>query len=574
MVAFTDFLTTDKLDNYEDNAKFTKEYVPKLEKYRADLAAGVLPEYSVTLPSPATELADQQLNALKYLRDNKLLTESEFAITDSSATAIVENIAKGKWTSVEVFKAFAKRGTIAHQLTNCAMDLFPEEGLERAKFLDEYYAKNGKTMGPLHGLPISLKEQMNYKNKITHGGYVSKITNIPSEHSITTQILEDLGAVFYVRTNEPQTLMHLCGNNNFIGWSRCPYNLALSSGGSSSGEGAIVSFGGTPIGIGSDIGGSIRAPAAYGGCFGLRPTTNRFSKAGGVSGGAGQESVPAVEGPLTRSVDDIDMLMDVYINQGKPWVKDCNTYPLAWRKLEKPLAKSLTVAVMYDDGIVKPTPPIARGLKEVAAKLEAAGVTVVEFKPIKTELARETVNKMYTCDGNYMQRKLLAESGEPLTKLTKWSLNYGDGSKIYEVGENRKLNLIRDLLKQEYTDFLNANGIDFILSPTYSNVAPRPEAVYNWSYTSLFNLLDFPTLVIQTGLFQDPAVDKWDASHANYKYRSEVEQLELEQYIPEEFVGAPIGLQLTGRRYFDEEVVAAGKTIVDILKVDLFNLYK
>ena len=63
------------------------------------------------------------------------------------------------------------------------------------------------------------------------------------------------------------------------------------------------------------FGGSIRGPAAFGGCVGLRPTTNRFSKAGGVSSGAGQESVPAVEGPMARSVDDIDFLMDVYINQ-------------------------------------------------------------------------------------------------------------------------------------------------------------------------------------------------------------------------------------------------------------------
>lgn len=571
MVAYTDFLVTDTLANYEDNAKFTAQYLPKLEKYRADLAAGILPEYSVELPAPATELANDQFNAVKYLYDNNLLSEEEFAITDSPAHEVVAKIASGQWSAVQVFKAFAKRGTICHQFTNCALDLFPEEGLKRAEYLDEYYAKNGKTIGPLHGLPISLKEQMNYKNKITHGGYVSKIDNIPATHAITTQILENLGAVFYVRTNQPQTLMHLCGNNNFIGHSRCPFNLGLTAGGSSSGEGAIVAFGGTPIGIGSDIGGSIRGPAAFSGCVGLRPTTNRFSKNGGISGGAGQESVPAVQGPMTRSVEDIDFLMDVYVNQGKPWITDCTTYPLAWRKVEQPKAETLTVAIVYDDGIVKPTPPIARGLKVVAEKLAAAGAKVVEFKPTKSLLARDTVNKMYACDGNYMQRKLLAESGEPLTKLTKWSLNYGDGEKVYEVAENRQLNIIRDQLKQEYTNYLNDNGIDFIISPTYSNVAPRPEEVYNWSYTSIFNLIDFPTLVIQTGLFQDPAVDTFDAP---FEARSDLEALELGNYDPQGFVGAPIGLQITGRRYFDEEVVAAGKELVDILKVDLFNLYK
>lgn len=574
MVSYTDFLTTDKLDDYEDAAKFESEYLPKLKKYRKDLAAGILPEFSAELPAPIAELEEQQLNAVKYIREHRLLTEQEFEITDSSLVTLCEKIGKGQWSATDVFKAFAKRGTLAHQFTNCALELFPEEGLERAKYLDEYYAENGKTVGPLHGIPISLKEQMNYKNKITHGGYVSKITNIPTKHSITTQILEDLGAVFYVRTNQPQTLMHLCGNNNFIGHSRCPYNIALTSGGSSSGEGAIVAFGGSAVGIGSDIGGSIRGPAAFGGCVGLRPTTNRFSKNGGISSGAGQESVPAVQGPLTRTVDDIDFLMDVYINQGKPWTTDCTTYPLPWKKVEKPKPESLTIGIMYDDGIVKPTPPIARGLKHVAEKLEAAGVKVVEFKPIKTQLARDTVCKMYSCDGNYMQRKLLADSGEPLTKLTKWALNYGDGSEMYDVAENRKLNIIRDQLKQEYTDFLNDNAIDFIISPTYSNVAPRPEEIYNWSYTSLFNLIDFPTLVFQTGLFQSPEQDQWDESHASYEFRSPLEELELNNYDASKFKGAPIGLQLTGRRYFDEDVVAAGKTVVDVLGVDLLNLYK
>lgn len=573
MVSYLDFLTTDNLDNYEDAAKFNAEYLPKLEKYRKDLADAILPEFSTELPEPIADLVDKQFNAVKYLRDKKLLSEKEFEITDSTLRQLSEKIGLGEWSSTDVFKAFAKRGTIAHQFTNCALELFTDEGLERAKYLDEYYAKNGKTIGPLHGIPISLKEQMNYKGKITHGGYVSKITNIPTKHSITTQILENLGAVFYVRTNQPQTLMHLDGNNNFIGHSRCPYNLALTSGGSSSGEGAIVAFGGTPVGIGSDIGGSIRGPAAFGGCVGLRPTTNRFSKNGGISSGAGQESVPAVQGPMTRSVDDIDFLMDIYINLGQPWHTDCTTYPLPWKKVEKPKPESLTIAIMYDDEIVKPTPPIARGLKAVADALKAAGAKVVEFKPIKTQLARDTVCKMYSCDGNYMQRKLLADSGEPLTKLTKWALNYGDGAKHYDVAENRKLNIIRDQLKQEYTDYMNENGIDFIISPAYSNVSPRPEEVYNWSYTSLFNIIDFPTLAFQTGLFQDPEIDQWGKEHADYKFRSALEELELNNYDPKKFVGAPIGLQLTGRRYFDEDVVAAGKTIVDLLGADLLNLY-
>lgn len=568
MVSYTDFLTTDPLDNYEDEAKYTRDFLPKLEKYRADLEKSIKPEYSVQLPKPVEELEKEQFDALKYLYDEKLLSEKEFEITDSSASRIIKQIALGSWSSVDVFKAFAKRATIAHQLTNCALELFTDEGLERAKYLDDYYAKNGKTIGPLHGLPISLKEQINYKGKITHGGYVSHVVNIPEKHAPSVEILEKLGAVYFVRTNQPQTLMHLCGNNNFIGWSKCPYNLSLTSGGSSSGEGAITAFGGSAIGIGSDIGGSIRAPAAYAGSVGLRPTTSRFSKAGGVSSAGGQESVPAVQGPLARSIDDIDLLMDAYINQGQPWNIDCTTIPIPWRKVEKPKPESLTVAIAYDDGIVSPTPPIVRGLKHVAEKLKAAGVKVIEHKPLRTDFAYKLVNRMYSADGNYKQRFLLEGSGEPLTKMSKWSLNYGDGAKEYGVAENRQMSIDRDQLKQQYTDYLNENNIDMLISPVYVNVAPKPESAYCWSYTTLFNLLDFPSLAFQTGLFQDPKLDKWDSKSTP---RSELEQLEHDQYDPEEFKNAPIGLQVTGRRYFDEEVLAAGKTIEDILKVDLLK---
>lgn len=560
------FLNKESFEGYEDPEKY-KEWEPRVQKYRQDLENALGSEYRINLPKPIEELAKDHFNSMEYLRKEKLLTPEEFEITDSSATKLQSKIASSEWSSVKVYKAFAKRAAICHQLTNCALDFFFDKGLERAKFLDDYLKKNGKPIGPLHGIPISLKEQMNFKDRITNGGYVSMLTNIPKQHGITNQVLENLGAVFYVRTNQPQTLMHLDGNNNLIGLTRNPYNSALTSGGSSSGEGAIVAFGGSAIGVGSDIGGSIRAPAAYSGCHGLRPTTRRISTNGGVSSGRGQESVASVCGPMARNMNDIELWMKSYINDGKPWLLDAISLPMPWREVDTPNLKDLNIAVMYDDGLVKPTPPITRGLKDTVAKLEKAGAKIVEFKPIRTKEAYETVNKMYSCDGNYMQKKLLSDSGEPLTKLTKWCLNYGEGANALSVAENRDLNYIRDNLRQDYTLFMVENKIDFILCPAYNNVAPKVEEVYNWSYTSLFNLLDFPGLTFQTGLFQDPSIDKWDLS--TYDFRSDLERLELENYIPEEFVGAPIGLQLVGRRYFDEEVVAAGKAITELLNSNI-----
>ncbi|CAI5760247.1 unnamed protein product [Candida verbasci] len=569
---FNSFLTKETFEGFEDNERYTKEWLPKVEKYRQALADSIPDSCKAPLPKPIDELINEQFNAMDYMYSAKLLTDDEFKITDTPAYKLVEQMSKGELTAVEVYRAFAHRAIIAHQFTNCAMEFFFHEGLQQAEERDAYFRETGKIVGPLHGLPFSLKEHMDYKGKITHAGYVSMIDNIPEEHGVTVDILQKLGAVYYVRTNEPQTLMHLDSNNNYTGLTKCPFNLLLSAGGSSSGEGAISAFGGAALGIGSDIGGSIRSPAAFSGTLGLRTSTRRVSDIGSVSAFGGFETVPCVMGPFARCVEDIDYWMKSYLNEGKPWERDGWVLPMPWRQVAKPAPKDLTIAVTRDDGLVRVSPPIRRAINEVVEKLKAAGVKIVEFQPPNTKLAYETLNKAYNCDGNLISKEFLSASGEPLVKLTKWNLNFGDGAKQYTIGENRQLNIIRDKLRTEYTRYLVDNKIDFILSPTYNNVAPHSEEIYNWSYTGLYNILDFPTLVFQSGVFQDPNVDRWTEEDLKYEYRSDLEKLENENYKPDEFIGAPVGLQLTGRRYFDEEIVAAGKTIVDdILKVDLFK---
>ncbi|RLV90808.1 hypothetical protein JA1_004286 [Spathaspora sp. JA1] len=567
---FQSYLVNDALDNYEDPEKY-KQWLPKVEAFRKALEDATPDELKAPLPQPIDQLIAGQFNALKHLYDAKLLTPEEFAITDSSGVDLVNKMAKGELTAVEVFKAFAHRAVIAHQFTNCALEFFIDDGLKRAQELDDYFKQHGKTVGPLHGLPISLKEHINYKGRVTSCCYVSQLDNVTPEHGTTAKILEDLGAVYYVRTNQCQTLMQLDSNNNLTGLTKCPYNLLLGSGGSSSGEGAITAFGGSPLGVGSDIGGSVRIPAALSGAIGFRPSSRRISVQGMISNDAGQESVVGVVGPLARTVEDIELWMKAYLNAGKPWLQDGVIVHMPYREVPQPKASDLTIAVMRDDGLVRVSPPVRRALNESVEKLRAAGVTIVEFTPPNSKLIYETVHKMYTCDGNYMQRKLLAESGEPLTRLTKWSLNYGNGSRDISASENRQLNATRDALRTEYTKYLVDNKIDFILGPAYDNVAPHSEEVYNWSYTSMYNLLDFPTLVLQTGICQDPGVDTWTEDDMNYMYRSPLEQLENENYDPNEFVGAPVGLQLAGRRYHDEEVIAAGKTNDEIFQSYLVN---
>lgn len=148
--------------------------------------------------------------------------------------------------------------------TNCLTELIPQ-ALEDARARDEYLERNGKTIGPLHGLPISVKEQISIAGRRTNMGFVSLVNNLTAEDANIIKSLKELGAVIFARTNQPQSLMHLETSNNIYGTTVNPRNRSLTAGGSTGGEGALMGMNGSPLGIGGDIGGSIRVPAALNG---------------------------------------------------------------------------------------------------------------------------------------------------------------------------------------------------------------------------------------------------------------------------------------------------------------------
>ena len=148
--------------------------------------------------------------------------------------------------------------------TSCLHETFFGAAIEEAKALDHYYAKHKCPSGPLHGLPVSLKDQFHVRGVETTMGYVGWIgtfqgaTGTGKEKTYESEMVQELrslGAVLYVKTSVPHTLM--CGEtiNNIIGYTQNPKNRNLSSGGSSGGEGALIGLRGSPIGFGTDIGG-------------------------------------------------------------------------------------------------------------------------------------------------------------------------------------------------------------------------------------------------------------------------------------------------------------------------------
>lgn len=294
-----------------------------------DLAVDKRQRQSETIPSQwRIQLPPESaLNVISSPETCGLLTPEEIEITNVSVEILLLKLAAGEWSSFVVTTAFYKRAVISHQLVNCLTEIFVERALARATELDEYMKKTGKVAGPLHGLPISLKDQLCIKGLETTMGYVSWIGKYAESNAVLVDILYECGAVPFVRTNVPQTLMWGETFNNIFGRTSNPHNRSLTSGGSSGGEGALVALKGSPLGVGSDIGGSIRDPAALCGVYGLRPSYGRIPYGGAVNSMEGQDSMPSVLGPLSGSVGGLKIFMEAVIN-AEPWLRD----PLTVRK--------------------------------------------------------------------------------------------------------------------------------------------------------------------------------------------------------------------------------------------------
>lgn len=185
----------------------------------------------------------------------EFLSDREIELTACTASQLASRIVERETTSVEVTLAFCHRAAIAQQLVNCLTEIFFDEAVDQAKELDRILEETGKPIGPLHGVPFSIKDHYNIKGKRTTAGYISYSRFPPKEQdAYVVDILRKAGAVFYVKTNNPQCMMVLEAVSNIYGRTLNPKNTRMGPGGSSGGEGALLALKGSPVGLGSDIG--------------------------------------------------------------------------------------------------------------------------------------------------------------------------------------------------------------------------------------------------------------------------------------------------------------------------------
>ncbi|MGA1837405.1 amidase [Herbiconiux sp. 11R-BC] len=318
-------------------------------------------------------------------------------LTTWSAHALAEAIRTRAVTSEEVVAAHLARIDELNPAVNAVVSLRPEQALAEARELDALTAR-GLSLGPLHGLPMAVKDLMDVAGvRTTHGSRIYA-EHVAGADSVIVARMRAAGAVFVGKTNVPEFGVGSHTFNEVFGPTRNPYDLTRSAGGSSGGAAAAVTSGMLPLADGSDLGGSIRNPASFGNLVGLRPTAGRVASA--RPGNAYDPG--SVLGPLTRNVTDQALLMSVISGPERRAPLSIDEPGEVFRSLAPRPFEGVRMAYSADLGGL-PLDPEVRAATEAAARLAAelgAEVVPIDLDLSEADLVFETFRSLEFLDGH------------------------------------------------------------------------------------------------------------------------------------------------------------------------------
>ncbi|RHZ54891.1 putative general amidase [Aspergillus thermomutatus] len=530
------------------------DWQQKAQFKQSEAASKIPPEWR--LSSDILNAISNESNILDIPTKCGILSDRELDITENyDATDLLQKLASKELSAVEVTTAFCKRAAIAQQLTSCLTETFFDRALARARQLDDHLAATGKTVGPLHGLPISMKETFNVAGVPTCLGFVSYLDRpAPTTNSALVDILLAAGAVLYVKTNVPQTMMTADSHNNVFGRVLNPYRRNLTAGGSSGGEGALLALRGSVLGVGTDIAGSIRIPALCCGTIGFKPSVGRVPYAGQTAAGrGGMVGIAPVAGPLCHSIRDAELLLRTVFNS-QPENLDDNVVGFPWSNA--PTKDVLTIGVMAEDPTYPIHPPMQRTLALAVKKLAAAGHRIINLagKLPNISDACELSFRYFNMDPDRTILKKISDSGEPPIPSLRSTYNLDEPGPEPTLRELFDINVTRGEVTAEVRKAFLENQLDVIIGPGYQSCAVPHDTYGLPPYTVFFNLVDYPSCVLPFCKAEEVA----DA-----EFVRDVQYIPA--YKPKEVEGAPCHVQLIGRRLKDEALVQHAKVIESIL---------
>lgn len=451
-------------------------------------------------------------------------------IIKQPANKIVELIKNKDVSSEEITRAFLQRIQDVNPKLNAVVQFDEIQALQSAKNADLAISR-GEELGALHGLPMTIKDTIDifgYNN--TYGSHLYDDYKPEQEGTCITR-LRKAGAVFLGLTNSPELLTAYESDNLIYGKTNNPYDLNRSSGGSSGGEAAIISAYGSPLGLGTDGGGSIRLPAHYCGIAGLKPTQGLIPLTGITLPGAGAGCLQAFGtcGPMARYVDDLYLALSVLSGADN---FDPTTPPVTIGNPADVDVSKLRVAYFTDNGIVTPTKDIIDATLKAAQLLAEMGARVEEARPLNIEKTFELHWEPFftLCDGGESVNGFLKSLDE--NKISTLRKQFHQDAKKCNLTSAQLNQRFAEIAQFKWTTYNFLNQYDLIICPPCATTAKLHGQCLNdikdFTYTMSFNNSGSPALVIPFGKSQE---------------------------------GLPIGVQIVANLWKDHVALAAAKAL-------------
>ena len=308
----------------------------------------------------------------------------------ASATTLAQKIRTKEVSAEAVMRAHLDRIAAVNPRINAVVQL-ADGALSQARAADAALAQ-GEDLGPLHGVPFTVKDIFDTAGIISAAGLENRRRHVPSHDACVVSRMKSAGAILLGKTNCPPGGGGGESSNPVYGQTNNPYALDRTPGGSSGGEAAILAAGGSPLGLGSDSGGSLRLPAHFCGVATLRPTVGRVPNTSTLYLPGGLSDPRSQIGPMARTVADLRLAFQLLA--GMDW-RDSGVVPMPVGDLLAVELKTLRAAFYTDDGILPPTPATADSVRAAAHALAEAGMKVEEQRLPAVETSFEITTRYW-----------------------------------------------------------------------------------------------------------------------------------------------------------------------------------
>jgi fatty acid amide hydrolase len=505
--------------------------------------------------------------------------QSRSELTALPAVEQARLAASGEVSARELVDAHIERIESVNPLLNAVVVKRYDAARAEADQADRRRAR-GEPLGPLHGVPVTIKECLDLAGTPSTFGLPSRANIIAAQDDVYVARMRAAGAIALGKTNVAQLLMYLESDNPLYGRSNNPWNLGRTCGGSSGGEAAIIAAGGSPLGMGTDIGGSLRCPAAFCGIASIKPTAGRTPDAGRFSVPFGQRAIVSQVGVLARTVADVELGLEV-VNGGR---NPASEPPMPLFDTAEVDVSQLRVAWYVDDGMLPVSPAVRRAVQEAAAALGSAGARVTQWQPPALPEAFQLSMGLFSADRAAGMLRALgdnprdahlgpllalgARSRPPLRLLHALlrlagqhglaagmdAFGHGDAAHYWQLAESQ---IDYQARFKAALDQADGGPFDVIVCPASSLPAWTHGAGSDLSlggvYTILYNLLGYPAGVVPvTRVRGGEESDRAPSRDVVLRAAAKVEQGSA---------GLPVGVQVVARPWREHVVLAAMQEI-------------